>query len=92
MGQKVRAEIKLSDVIRTYTVTIEGSEEELTLTPAWFGNCVWIGAKPEENVAETTTQLEVRPQDLIIDNVPGRIILNQLSSGTGERLHTSHKG
>ena len=76
----VQAIVQPSEQIKSYTVS-DGPDSEITLTPAWFGSCVWKGVKPAE---AGRTAAETRDQDLIIDNVPGKIVLNQLASGTGQ--------
>ena len=86
----MQAMIKPSDTIRSYTVPADGQTEEITLTPSWFGSIVWKGSRPEE--VGSKAPREARQQDIVIDNVPGTIILNQLGSASGRYLHTSCTG
>ena len=53
----------------------------MTISPGWLANQVWKGEKPIES---GRIQAETKEQEIIIDNVPGKIIFNQMSTGTGE--------
>ena len=74
-------------------------QEPLVLEPAWYAEHIWKGRKPEalvskeaqagtEVASSSTSSASPRvDQEVILDNVPGKIILNQLASGTGKAAY-----
>lgn len=73
---------------RPYVVNTD-NKEQLTIEPAWYAEHIWKGEKPAEMLSKevkagggevVSPKME---QEVILDNVTGRIILNQLASGTG---------
>jgi len=56
------------------------------ITPTWYAQAIWKGVKPEDvlnsiqgvQVDETKFKAE---QDIIIDNVPGKIVHNRMTAG-----------
>jgi len=75
---------------RPYVLNAD-DKEPLTIEPAWYAEHIWKGEKPSflcqeanKSSSEVLVSPKVDPEQLILDDVPGKIILNQLASGTGK--------
>ena len=80
VGDQISAVIRISTEVRAYSIP-DSSGTDVTISPGWLANQVWKGEKPIES---GRIQAETKEQEIIIDNVPGKIIFNQMSTGTGE--------
>ncbi len=65
-------------------------QESMTIEPTWYAEIVWKGDKPDSLLQEGQVPgIEASPkldQEVVIEGVSGKIILNQLASGTGQHL------
>jgi len=92
IGDPLSAEVRRATDLKEYTV-LDGEGKSISLTPTWYSSYAWKGAAPQlsqtqDNLNEDMLDSEAgsgTSKDLIIDNVPGRIIVNQLATGTGRR-------
>jgi len=84
------AVVSLATDLKSYKV-FNSKGEELEMTPRWYSNYIWKGERPSNQSrmsgpeASENAAVSKGEQEIIIDNVPGRIIVNALASGTGRR-------
>ncbi len=76
-----------------YIIVSHLRQEPITIEPAWYAEHIWKGEKPEflskgpnQNNSDALVSPKVEQDQLLLDNVSGRIILNQLASGTGKAV------
>ena len=81
VGDEVSAVVRLTTESRTYSIPDTSSGTEVTIVPRWISDQIWKGEKPPELGRRIPT--EPKEQEIIIDNVPGKIVFNQMKSGTG---------
>ena len=49
------------------------------ITPTWYAQAIWKGEKPDDLLGNGATTEEA--QEIIIDNVPGKIVHNRMTAG-----------
>jgi hypothetical protein len=76
-----------------YIIVSYLGQEPITIEPAWYAEHIWKGEKPEflskganQKSSDALVSPKVEQDQLVLDNVSGRIILNQLASGTGKAV------
>jgi len=85
VADRVFAIVDKNEDVKTYTIKLGDSDEDVTISPRWFGTCVWKGSPPPSVIQpkeEAVNKPAPASQEVIIDNVPGKIILNQLGTGS----------
>ena len=93
-GDEIHAFVTASPDIKAYVVKDENGED-ITLTPRWYCSRVWRGPAPAtlqqkqsmDGVQNSGAAHKYDGKQIQIDDVQGRIIVNQLRTGTGNLFY-----